>query len=297
MKPLKGIRILSLALNLPGPAALMRCKNLGAIGVKVEPTEALGGDPMQRYKPAAYTQMHQGIHTIEMDLKTPQGHARLAKELAKADVLLTSFRPSALKRLKLDWATLHKTYPQLSQIAITGGEGADAEVAGHDLTYLAKNGLVTGLDLPAALFADMTGSLLAVEAILGAVLCQKMTGKPSYKAIALSVASQYVALPHAWGLTKSDGVVGGAHAGYQIYPCQDGRAAVAALEPHFAKRLCECAGIASSSSRTMFLPETKAALGKWFGKQTQANLRTLAAVHDLPIYAMAPIETSDSQPR
>ena len=37
LKPLKGVRILSLALNLPGPAALMRCVRMGANCVKLEP--------------------------------------------------------------------------------------------------------------------------------------------------------------------------------------------------------------------------------------------------------------------
>ena len=35
--PLAGVRILSLALNLPGPAALMRCQRMGATCVKLEP--------------------------------------------------------------------------------------------------------------------------------------------------------------------------------------------------------------------------------------------------------------------
>ena len=36
-QPLNGTRILSLALNLPGPAALMRCARMGATGTKLEP--------------------------------------------------------------------------------------------------------------------------------------------------------------------------------------------------------------------------------------------------------------------
>lgn len=286
MKPLSGIRIVSLALNLPGPAALMRCKHLGATCIKVEPPAAAGGDPMRLYQPDAHTAMHQGIRLVEADLKTTQGQVKLAKELTKADVLLTSFRPSALKRLGLDWRALHQAYPQLSQVAITGGEGVDAEVAGHDLTYLAKNGLVTGLDLPATLFADMAGSLLAVEAILSIVLQTKNSGKPSYTAVALSKAAQYVALPRTWGLTMPGGAVGGAHAGYQIYACKDGRVAVAALEPHFAKRLCAAAGVADAGPGTMLLPQTKVSLKRWFQRQTQAELMALAGMQDLPIYAM-----------
>jgi alpha-methylacyl-CoA racemase len=48
--PLAGIRVLSLALNLPGPAALMRCRQLGAQCLKLEPP---AGDPMRLYRPGA----------------------------------------------------------------------------------------------------------------------------------------------------------------------------------------------------------------------------------------------------
>ena len=37
IQPLQGIRILSLALNLPGPAALWRCAGMGADCRKLEP--------------------------------------------------------------------------------------------------------------------------------------------------------------------------------------------------------------------------------------------------------------------
>jgi alpha-methylacyl-CoA racemase len=287
VKPLKNIRIVSLALNLPGPAALMRCRALGATCIKVEPQVASGGDPMRVYNLAAYAQMHEGVRTLTCDLKTDAGQAKLAKELAKADVLLTSFRPSALKRLGLDWDTLKKRYPKLSQVAIVGGEGVAAEVAGHDLTYLAENGLVNGLDLPATLFADMAGSLLAVEAILGVALQAKMAGEPKYIRVALSSAAKYLALPRSWGLTKPEGSVGGAHAGYQIYKCKDGRAAVAALEPHFAASLCAVAGLKEAANRAVMLsPDTKAHMKRWFVKQTCAAIEALAVAHDLPIHTM-----------
>ena len=159
LQPLKGVRILSLALNLPGPAALMRCRQLGARCVKLEPP---GGDPMSRYSEPAYAQLHEGIKLLTADLKTEAGQKALQRELAKTDVLLTSFRPSALAKLGLNWKSLHRLYPALSLIAIVGSPGERAEEPGHDLTYLAENGLVTGLDLPATLYADMGGSLMAV---------------------------------------------------------------------------------------------------------------------------------------
>jgi crotonobetainyl-CoA:carnitine CoA-transferase CaiB-like acyl-CoA transferase len=290
--PLHGLRILSLALNLPGPAALMRCRRMGATCIKLEPP---AGDPMGHYNPAAYAELHEGVKVLQADLKTPQGQEVLHRELARTDVLLTSFRPSALAKLGLGWTSLHGRYPALSQVAIVGAPGARAEEPGHDLTYLADNGLVPGLELPATLYADMSGSLMASEAVLQAALRKQEryagTGEPHpegvYLEVALADAAGYLALPRRWGLTQPSGSVGGAHAGYRVYPCRDGRVAVAALEPHFAARLCEAAGVAGNDPRAMFRKETHEAVAAFFASQSRAELDFLAIEKDLPIHTMA----------
>jgi len=289
LRPLKGIRILSLALNLPGPAALMRCQQMGARCVKLE---SPAGDPMQTYSPAAYAEMHKGVRITQADLKTASGQKALHRELAKADVLLTSFRPSALIKLGLTWKALQQQYPQLSQVAIVGSPGAKAEEPGHDLTYLADNGLVTGLDLPATLYADMGGSLMASEAVLQAVLHRHTGGKTGhsgvYLEVALSSAASYLALPRAWGLTTPGAAIGGGHAGYQIYPCKNGRVAVAALEPHFAARLCAAAGLAGSPElpANMHLPATRQAIAAWLLGKSRAQLDKLAMDKDIPLHTL-----------
>jgi hypothetical protein len=89
---------------------------------------------------------------------------------------------------------------------------------------------VPGLELPATLYADMSGSLMAAEAVLQAALRKHERyaggGDPHpeglYLEVALSDAAGYLALPHRWGLTQPQGSVGGAHAGYRVYPCKDG---------------------------------------------------------------------------
>ena len=110
-KPLRGVRVLSLALNLPGPAAFMRLKAMGATCTKAEPPGPGGGsgDPMGVYNPGAYAQLHDGIRTVTIDLKSDKGQAALHRHLARTDVLLTSFRPSALAKLGLAWKALHNT--------------------------------------------------------------------------------------------------------------------------------------------------------------------------------------------
>ena len=292
LQVLKGKRILSLALNLPGPAALMRCRQMGATCIKLEPPPPLSapagtsGDPMSSYSPSSYAAMHSGIRIMAADLKTAKGQKKLHIELAKADVLITSFRPSALVKLGLTWKALHRQYPALSQICIVGAPGEQGESPGHDLTYLAENHLVTGLDLPATLYADMGGSLMASEAVLQAVLLQASKGTGARFEIALSQAAAYLALPRTWGLTKPGGPAGGGHAGYQVYKCKDGRVAVAALEPHFAQRLCAAAGLETSSMAAMLMPATQIAVAAWLQGKTRKQLDTLAAEKDIPLLTL-----------
>ncbi|MDB5846624.1 MAG: L-carnitine dehydratase/bile acid-inducible protein [Rhodoferax sp.] len=296
LMPLKGLRILSLALNLPGPAAVRRCRQMGAVCVKLEPPAKADvpagttGDPMSRYSPAAYAALQQGVKVRTADLKSTAGQALLHRELARADVLVTSFRPSALHKLGLGWKALHQRYPALSQVAIVGGPGAAAESPGHDLTYLAENGLVPGLDLPATLYADMAGALQATEAVLQAALLRGGTGRGAgrgvYLEIALSDAAATLALPRGWGLTASGAVVGGGHAGYAVYSCKNGRVAVAALEPHFAQALCIAAGVAWNGEATMTQADTHAAVARFLATQTCAALDRLARSRDIPLTTM-----------
>ncbi len=285
LKPLRGVRILSLALNLPGPAALMRCQQMGATCTKAEPPS---GDPMGLYNKPAYAALHTGVKVLTADLKTEVGQKALHKALAKTDVLLTSFRPSAMVKLGLTWKTLHKQYPTLSMVCIVGAPGARAEEPGHDLTYLADNGLVTGFDLPPTLYADMGGSLMASEAVLQATVARLTKGKGVNLEVALSDAAAYLAQPRNWGLTLPTGAVGGAHAGYRVYPCKDGRVAVAALEPHFAAALCAAAGVESSADRlAMFNPATHQTIAAWLLKQTRKSLDKLAVDKDIPLHTLS----------
>ena len=296
---LRGVRVLSVALNLPGPAAVMRLADMGASCTKLEPLPPPGfpkgstSDPMGLYAPHAYAQLHAGGKVVQADLKSDKGQARLHALLSKADVLITSFRPSALKKLGMDWATLHAKFPALIQVSIVGAKGPGAEIPGHDLTYLAAHGLVNGLDLPATLFADMAGSSLAVDAVFEALWQRarpgRLHGKGVFHEVALEAAAAYLALPRQWGLTLPKGSVGGAHAGYAVYACIKGRVAVAALESHFAVRLADVAGIkaAKPGQDVMLLPSTRLKLSEFFAGLTRKQVDALATEHDLPLLTMA----------
>ncbi len=283
-QPLRGVRVLSLALNLPGPAALMRLANMGARCTKVNPP---AGDPMQHYTPTGYDLLHKGVAHKTLDLKTAVGQAAVHQLLAKTDVLLTSFRPSALNKLGLGWKSLHKQYPALSLIEVVGAPGPLAEIPGHDLTYQAEVGLVNGMELPPSLFADMGGALMASEAALKAMLLLKTSGKGTRHEVALSDAAAWLALPRQLRMTTPDGAVGGAHAGYRVYACKNGRVAVAALEPHFAISLCAAAGITLAHPvKDLFKPETRQSMATFFAGKTRQQLDKLAVAKDIPLLTL-----------
>jgi crotonobetainyl-CoA:carnitine CoA-transferase CaiB-like acyl-CoA transferase len=284
IKPLRGVRILSLALNLPGPAALMRLVQMGARCTKINPP---AGDPMQHYTSEGYELLHKGVARKTLDLKTEAGQNALHKLLPHTDVLLTSFRPSALIKLGLGWKSLHKAYPALSLIEVVGAPGPLAEIPGHDLTYQAEVGLVNGMDLPPSLFADMGGALMASEATLKAVLSRHSTGKGSRHEVALADAAAWLALPRQLRMTTPDGAVGGAHAGYRVYACKNGRVAVAALEPHFAISLCAAAGVTLAHPvKDLFKPATHQAIAAFLASKTRQQLDKLAAAHDIPLLTL-----------
>lgn len=71
-QPLRNTRVLSLALNLPDPAALMRCVRMGAECTKLEQPPAPSADPMGMYNPAAYATLHSGVRIVHAQLKTPR---------------------------------------------------------------------------------------------------------------------------------------------------------------------------------------------------------------------------------
>jgi crotonobetainyl-CoA:carnitine CoA-transferase CaiB-like acyl-CoA transferase len=59
--PLQGIRVLTLAVNLPGPVAASRLCAMGASVIKVEPP---GGDPLALMCPGYYEELRSGQEVV-----------------------------------------------------------------------------------------------------------------------------------------------------------------------------------------------------------------------------------------
>jgi alpha-methylacyl-CoA racemase len=274
MSFLAGLRVVSMALNLPGPAACARMRDLGATLVKVEPPS---GDPFEQFCPAWYRRLHEGMEVHRIDLKAEPGRSAMIRWLKGADVLVTAQRAAALARLGLDPASLAALHPRLCHVAIIGHAPPGEDLPGHDLTYLAAHGLLAPPALPPTLFADMAGAERAVSTALAMVYARDRTGHGGSVNVALADAAAALAQPREEGLTLPGALLGGGFAGYNLYAASDGWIAVAALEPHFARRLAQSLGVDA------FTVEVLAAR---FKENTALHWEQWARCLDLPIIAV-----------
>ena len=266
---------MTLALNLPGPAACARLRDLGAHVTKIEPPT---GDPLERYCPAWYESLHEGVERRRTDLKTIAGKRELDALLGAADLLVTAQRPAALARLFLSPEDLGSRHPHLCHVAIVGHAAPHDDLPGHDLTYMAERGLVTEGAMPPTLFADMAGAERAVSTALALLLGRDRGTRGQSMQVALADAAEFLAGPRRAGLTAPGAMLGGALPGYNLYAARDGWIAVAALEPHFAERLAQALSIPQL---------THEALCSAFAARSTAEWKSWAREHDLPVVPLS----------
>lgn len=274
--PLEGVRVLSIAINLPGPAAAARLAAQGAMVTTVLPP---GGDPLEHHAPRYFEALHAGQEIERIDLKDQAGRARLEGLLAEADVFVTSSRPAALVRLALDHASVSGRHTHVCQIDIVGHPGEQAELAGHDLTYQAGAGLVRDGRLPATLVVDLAGAERAAGEAAAALVQRARTGRGCRREVALSDVADTMAGPATHGLTSSGGLLGGGLPAYEVYAAGRGHVALAALEPHFTARLLTALGIAPEDL-------TRERLAEVFAGRSAEEWQRWADERDIPLAAV-----------
>nr|WP_253805140.1 MULTISPECIES: CoA transferase [Nocardia] len=265
--PLAGVRVVSLAINLPGPLAVARLCALGAQVIKVEPPT---GDPLASAAPRWYADLVSGQTVVRWDLKVPDQRALFDRELAQSDLLVTAMRPSATKRLGLH--DIGRRFPELSIVEIVGHDGELAEAPGHDLTYQAAHGTLTPPTMPTVPVADLLGAERAIAAALLSLMNRQRTGRGESRRIVLEDAAADAGAAVRHRLMGHDAPLGGADPAYGIYSTADGHVAVAAIEPHFRARLTAAVGAT-----------TREELEQVFRARPTAHWVSLATRKDIPI--------------
>jgi crotonobetainyl-CoA:carnitine CoA-transferase CaiB-like acyl-CoA transferase len=263
----------TLAVNVPGPVATARLRDLGATVTKIEPP---AGDPLAGFSPTWYAELVQGVTVVALDLKSAVDRDALEQHLADADVLLTAQRPAALARLGLAPEAVLARHRRLVWVTIVGHASPGEELAGHDLSYLAGVGLLTPPAMPRTLAADLLGAERAVSAAL-ALLHGRDRGGDRLAQVALADGASALAAPLRHGLTAPGGVLAGAFPGYAIHAARDGWVAVAALEPRFRERLQAALGLASLDP---------AGIADAIAREDVAHWAALGLARDIPIVAV-----------
>jgi crotonobetainyl-CoA:carnitine CoA-transferase CaiB-like acyl-CoA transferase len=148
--PLKGLTVLDLSEYICGPYATKLLADFGADVIKVErpggdPARKLGpfpGDVSHPEKSGTFFYFNTNKRSIELDLKTPEGHGEFLALVDRADAVVESFRPGVLDRLGIGWDVLHARRPDLPLVSISnyGQDSPFKDYAGSELTLFAHAG-------------------------------------------------------------------------------------------------------------------------------------------------------------
>ncbi len=156
--PLSGVRVVELGQFVAGPAAACVLGDWGAEVIKVE--NPRGGDPARALSALGLSDkdinfgmenFNRGKRSIALDLQKPAGRAALLRILASADVFVSNWRPAALERARLDYASLSPELPRLvyAQVNGYGPRGPMRETAAFDFAaYWARTGAQASLGEP-----------------------------------------------------------------------------------------------------------------------------------------------------
>ncbi len=137
---LQGLRVLDLSNGPAGGIATMIMADFGADVIHINRPSHAPEDALAQLNAAPM--WRRGKHSLTLDLNAEPERDQFNALAATADVLLTTWRQSALQRAGLDFETLHKQHPRLIYCHITGfgRQGPMADCPGYEHTVAAYSG-------------------------------------------------------------------------------------------------------------------------------------------------------------
>jgi alpha-methylacyl-CoA racemase len=322
MAALSGVRVIDFSTLLPGPLATLLMAEAGAEVIKVE--RPGGGDDMRAYAPVLgpgpaamgvpFALLNRGKCSLALDLKDANGQAQLRPLLEQADVVVEQFRPGVMARLGLGWEHLQSINPRLILCSITGyGQaGPKAQIAAHDLNYLADAGLLSltgdgqgAPQLPPVLIADIAaGAYPAFMNVLLALRERETTGRGVHLDVSMSdnlFALGFFALAQGWSghwPGANEGLTTGGSPRYALYRCADGKfLAVAPLEQKFWDNFCAAIGLPEEWRDDARDPAgTRAVVAQCVARRTAAEWQEQMGGRDVCCNLVASVEEACADP-
>jgi crotonobetainyl-CoA:carnitine CoA-transferase CaiB-like acyl-CoA transferase len=194
MKPLQGVRIVSVEQFGAAPYGTMLLADLGAEVIKIE-NAAINGDPARKTGPyflgendsEYYQAFNINKKSVAIDLRSAEGKAALAKLIATADALVNNLRGDLPAKMGLDYRTLSAANPKLVCVHVSayGRDNERASWPGYDYLMQAESGLMHLTGEPdgppsrigAPSMIDQTTGLTMAVGLLSAVIQARATGK------------------------------------------------------------------------------------------------------------------------
>lgn len=194
MKPLHGVRIVSVEQFGAAPYGTMLLADLGAEVIKVE-NAAIGGDPSRKTGPymlgandSEYFQaFNSNKKSVALDLRSDEGKAALRGLIGGADALVNNLRGDLPAKMGLDYKSLASIKPSIVCVHLSayGRDNERASWPGYDYLMQAESGLMALTGEPdgppsrigAPSMIDQTSGLTAAVGLLSGIIQARATGK------------------------------------------------------------------------------------------------------------------------
>lgn len=195
--------MVELASVLAGPSVGQFFAELGADVIKIENLKT-GGDVTRTWKgrdeisddrSAYFSSVNWGKRSVAVDLESRQGKEIVYKMVAKATLVIASYKPGDAEKLGVDYQSLITVNPSIIYGQITGYGSGNPRV-GYDAVVQAEGGFMfmngvpggSSLKMPVALI-DVLAAHHLKEAILLAMLHKEKTGKGAFVEVSLLQAA------------------------------------------------------------------------------------------------------------
>jgi len=261
VKPLNNINVIEMAGLAPSPYCGMILSDFGADVTVVD--RLIEGRPeipnVMKKNP-----FHRGKRIIRINLKTSEGMDILKKMVRNADILIEAYRPGVMEKLGLGPGEAESINGRLIYARLTGWgqEGPYADMAGHDINYIALSGALSLFKRekerplpPCNLIGDFAGgSLFCSIGILLALIERNSSNKGQVVDSAMIDGAAHLST-FFYGLMANrlmtldigTNMVDGGAPYYQVYATADGQfMAVGAVEKRFYKALLEGMGLSDN---------------------------------------------------
>jgi formyl-CoA transferase len=183
--PLSSLTVLDLTLARAGPTCVRHLADWGAKVIRIEPPASAGEDIGGAREGFDFQNLHRNKRTINLDLKSPEGHAAFMKLAATADVVVENMRASVKHRLHVAYDDVKAVNPRIVYGSISGfGQtGPYGKRAGVDQIAQGMGGLMSITGAPGGgpmrvgiPIADLTAGNLLAYGIMVALFERATTG-------------------------------------------------------------------------------------------------------------------------